>query len=142
VTAPVYVERIDGWNALAQGKSFGPYATRLACAVAVASELGIDPFTGEDRYDGDTVEVLSATWGTRLTREVFDAGFALNVGSGPFLFGNDARLGTCKLTADELWHEVQRALREYETTDANPFGERGVGSWLSDVVGCLGVEWI
>lgn len=89
--------------------------------------------------------IATMTYGTMPTREQFDAGCLLVDDGDPpeacvlhqgFRFGNDGRLGDAHLTADELWKELWVAKEEYDV------GHQSSGDWLSDVLGCLGIEWV
>lgn len=81
------------------------------------------------------------TYGILPSREQFaqawqaqeDAG---ELRGGLFHFGNDPRVGTDALNESELWTEIGKALREYES------GDEFQGDWISFVLGCLSIEWI
>jgi hypothetical protein len=85
------------------------------------------------------------TYGEMPTRAQFDDGWDQTTGH-VFTFGNDERLGNCSMTRDELWEELERAWNEY----ADQLGHPGslsrdpekLGSWLADVLHCLGIEWV
>jgi hypothetical protein len=94
---------------------------------------------------------VSMTFGTMPAREQFDAACAAvdeddgrSVEQDGFGFGNDPRLGTCRLTADELWGELQKAHAEFECRDGadDPAKTDAVGDWISSVLSCLGIEWV
>jgi hypothetical protein len=74
----------------------------------------------------------SMSYGVMPTREEFDAAFEKSTPDG-FSFGNDKRVGNCILTADELWAELEKAHAE---------GIDHAWTWASDVLLCLGFEWI
>ena len=87
------------------------------------------------------------TYGTMPTREEFDqcwdARMAEEGASDGFHFGNDKRLGTCTLSQDELWEELQKAHREWNgALDHNDDSEHVLGDWISCVLGVLGFEWV
>ena len=100
----------------------------------------------------------SMTFGQMPTREQYDAAWEDMCASSAdpaefdnlFRFGNDKRVGTCALTPDELWDELQLASEKYEKLlGSDELAEAGfsedyeeLGSWLSSVLGCLGIEWI
>ena len=77
--------------------------------------------------------------------DVVDPDDGHTVNRNGFRFGNDKRLGNVRLSADELWDELVLAMSEYES-----FNEDGVdgakadvvSSWISDVLYCLGIEWV
>jgi hypothetical protein len=82
------------------------------------------------------------TYGTLPSRELFDFRFEEEVNQerrykGLFSFVNDERLGTEKLTNDELWAEIVKATAEYDQR-----GNESAGAWVSSVLSCLGIEWI
>lgn len=52
------------------------------------------------------------TIGVFPSREVFDALFDLKCADTGFEFGNDSRVGTDALTADQLWAELHKAMAE------------------------------
>jgi len=96
---------------------------------------------------------VSMTYGVMPTREQFDAacdepdpecGPNGSIAATGFRFGNDKRVGDATLSPDELWNELQRAHAEYEGLLASDWDvdPEVVGSWISDVLGCLGFEWI
>ncbi len=100
---------------------------------------------------------LTLTHGVMPTREQFDRAWeltaqdemerdpgGLGVQTGTFAFGNDPRLGNCRLSQDELWKELQKAHKEYESASAGD-GEDDpeiVGDWVGTVLYCLGIEWV
>ena len=69
---------------------------------------------------------------------------AAHVRDDGFSFGNDKRMGTCTLRTHELWDEVRRASREYESALAADDGTdpEAVGDWLSSVLFQLGFEGV
>jgi hypothetical protein len=82
--------------------------------------------------------------GEMPTHEEYDEAWSQTVEGSTFRFGNDPRLGSCELTQEELWTELNKANDEYadllggmETEDPEV-----VGSWLSSVLFCLGIEWV
>lgn len=96
--------------------------------------------------------MITMTYGTMPSRENFD--FALireNAESG-YKFNNDSRVGTCVLTADQLWKELQEALFQYNQGDnwlstidydKDDFELAEVaGNWCSCVLETLGFEWV
>lgn len=94
----------------------------------------------------EVTAMITMTYGNMPTREQFDTQFESLCPDGTFAFGNDKRLGTCALDADGLWEALQAANRDYEELlDEMP--GRGndpeiVGSWMSGVLYCLGIEWV
>ena len=81
--------------------------------------------------------IRSMTYGVMPSREEFSEAFGDEV---YFAFGNDPRVGTAKLTEDELWDELQKALAVYEESDY-PYSE-AAGDWVSTVLDVLGFEWV
>jgi len=82
----------------------------------------------------------SMTFGVMPTRAQFDECWEREV-VGQFAFGNDERVGTCELSQDELWEELNAAHSQWvETTEDDEWEE--TGSWMSSVLYCLGIEWI
>jgi len=77
------------------------------------------------------------TYGVLPTQEQFDAAFERECSSGAFRFGNDPRVGTCALTASELWRELVKARAEWDK-DHNETPE----GWISGVLYSLGFEWV
>jgi hypothetical protein len=98
-------------------------------------------------------KMITMTYGTMPTREDFD--FALvreNCESG-FRFGNDPRVGTCTLTPNELWDELNKALTQYDQGDddkptedyydQDEYDRAGeAGRWCASVLETLGFEWV
>lgn len=83
----------------------------------------------------------SMTYGTLPTREEFDAAFEEKCPSGLFAFGNDPRVGTCKLNCSGLWDELNEAiLGDFDSQ--NPKLVEESGDWASLVLYSLGFEWI
>jgi len=82
------------------------------------------------------------TYGNLPTREVFDRQFAELVSDGEFRFGNDKRVGTCALSPDELWAEIQKAHAEWDGPQADADKQDEAGEWCSTVLECLGIEWV
>ncbi len=119
----------------------GPHDTELDAMVSLAESYDVNPVDGEERYDGDTVLIKSTSWGVMPTRAEFDAAWSLNVQGHTFSFGNDKRVGTCKLSAYELWAEIGKAFAEHEAGNG-ALDEDSPGDWLSCVLGVLGFEWI
>lgn len=58
-----------------------------------------------------------------------------------FEFGNDKFVGTCSLTAGELWDELHTVWETRSDGENDEEWERDY-SWCSDVLGKLGWEWI
>lgn len=89
--------------------------------------------------------MITMTYGVMPSREQFDAA-CLEVEDGDppqacvadqgFPFENDKRVGSDRLTPDELWAELGRAKSEYDA------GDEASGDWCSGVLGCLGFEWV
>lgn len=75
---------------------------------------------------------------------VYDLAYETVIGDEPFEFRNDKRVGTCHLTQSELWKELQKAHREYseELAGDGSMDPERIGSWIADVLGCLGFEWV
>lgn len=94
--------------------------------------------------------MITMTYGEMPTYEQFmDACASVqenkrSVDDDGFSFGNDKRMGTCTLRTHELWDEVRRAIREYESALAADDGTdpEAVGDWLSSVLFQLGFEWV
>lgn len=92
----------------------------------------------------------SMTYGELPTEEQYDAAWDRLLEEGElrgdvFHFGNDPRMGTCALTQSELWKEIQRVKEEYEsklTGDDCEEDPEVCGGWLSNVLFCLGFEWV
>lgn len=93
--------------------------------------------------------MLTMTYGTMPTREQFDEGFdeaVVNASSGDmanglFSFGNDPRVGTCRLNQEQLWEELNQAYIDYRAT-SDEQEEEEAGNWISCVLSCLGIEWV
>lgn len=96
----------------------------------------------------------SMTYGVMPTREEFDEACSEHDPDDPpqacvadqgFPFENDKRVGSDRLTPDELWEELQKAFAEYQAVDGSSDDggdpERA-GDWCSSVLGVLGFEWI
>jgi len=97
------------------------------------------------------MRLITKTYGIMPIREEFDwlwEAVDANEGfrDGKFHFGNDPRLGTCALTQNELWDELQKAYDEFDDGTSSDNFETSkaeqTGDWLSSVLGCLGLEWI
>lgn len=84
------------------------------------------------------------TYSVLPSREAFDAAFEAKIPPGGFRFGNDPRLGNCALSADALWVELERAVREFEEAPDSDAAtsDDGPGYWASAVLSVLGFEWI
>ena len=92
------------------------------------------------------------TFGTMPSREELDAACAeegeddgRSVDNHGFHFGNDPRLGTVRLSSDELWTELQKARAEYDAVDGSSDdggAPERAGDWCSAVLGQLGFEWV
>lgn len=81
---------------------------------------------------------LSLTYGNLPSREVFDLHFAEYVGDTYLMFfGNDERIGTAHISANELWRELRAAVVDWENDN-----DEKAGAWASSVLSCLGIEWI
>ena len=80
----------------------------------------------------------SFTYGVLPTRDQFQRCWNLEVGEGKetFAFGNDPRVGTCKLTEDQVWEELVKAEQEWSQ------GDDEAGDWCWCVLSVLGVEWV
>lgn len=95
----------------------------------------------------------SMTYGTLPSREEFETAFdalfdsddsRVTHGAARFTFTNDPRVGTCMLTANELWCELEKAQKEWYdwTSTRTEVAAEAAGQWCSDVLGILGFEWI
>lgn len=92
---------------------------------------------------------LTLTYGHMPTREQFDQACAKvdedtgrSVALDGFGFGRDPRLGTTRLTQDELWDELCKAHGEWYAPNADPEAQDKAGEWCSSVLYCLGIEWV
>jgi len=84
-----------------------------------------------------SIGIISLTYGTIPEREVFDRKFNNVSGlSNTITFTNDERFGTDTVSVEELWHELLIAITMYNN------GNEQAGRWVSDVLFCLGIEWI
>ena len=88
---------------------------------------------------------ISLTYGLMPTRAVYDLAWGKTWREGGlegdrFPFGMDLRVGTVAMTRDQLWG----ALLEAHAEAVNGAGDAAsaAGSWCSDVLGALGVEWV
>ena len=96
------------------------------------------------------MRLMTKTHGVMPTREEFewlwettDANGELR--DGVFHIGNDKRMGTCALTQDQLWNELQKAYHEVCIEYAEPEDlsqAEQTDDWISSVLGCLGLEWV
>lgn len=95
------------------------------------------------------------TYGTLPTREEFDGAFVRACSWGiprralTYAFTNDPRVGTCELTAEEVWRELMEARGEWQGWIRATTGQAmtedqadASGQWCSDVLGVLGFEWV
>ena len=83
----------------------------------------------------------SMTYGVLPSEEEFREAFD-HVVTNPrgFRFGNDQRVGTCALSATELWREIQEAKLEME--ESLGWESDRASNWLTCVLDVLGFEWI
>lgn len=87
------------------------------------------------------------TYGVLPSREEFETAFDQYVPGIRFEFDNDPRVGTCALTASELWEELVKAREEslgvcsIKAPHA-PCSIEAAGQWCSDVLSVLGFEWV
>lgn len=102
--------------------------------------------------------MISMTFGVMPTREQFDSAMVrLNArrefNAPGYKFRNDQRVGTCVLSSDELWDELQKALTQYEQGDDHKPDQDhenweelaradSAGTWVSCVLETLGFEWV
>jgi hypothetical protein len=84
-----------------------------------------------------TRDQFARAWDKTVERERAE-GNAGGVQTGTFGFGRDPRLGTCRLSRDELWAEINKAYKEASEEG----GYDRAGSWISSVLYCLGIEWV
>lgn len=79
------------------------------------------------------------TYGHLPTRDQFHHCWTLEVTDEEcdrFAFRNDPRVGSCKLTEDQVWKELVKAEQEWAE------GNDEAGEWCSSVLSVLGVEWV
>ena len=76
------------------------------------------------------------TGGILPSREVFEKQFGKHCPEGKFRFGNDPFVGTCELTCDELWDELNYFTELFGDKDEDVY------SWCSSVLCCLSIEWV
>lgn len=117
-------------------------------AAAIVASLGDYPELSSAAFAMHGVQV-TLTYGEMPSRRQFDRAWDLmrpetDDGEEGFAFGNDKRVGTCVMTCGQLWAELEKAADEYSglldgDTDQDP---EAVGSWIADVLGCLGFEWV
>lgn len=85
-------------------------------------------------------------YGDMPTREQFDTAWdkTFQFAGEMFAFGNDKRVGTCKLTREQVWDELNEAHSEWKNDGSQiTNGYAGdAGDWCSCVLGVLGIEWI
>lgn len=104
--------------------------------------------------------MITMTYGIMPSREDFDSAMARmnslrEFNYSGFKFNNDSRVGTCVLTADQLWKELQEALTQWERGDSpqdKPVTDyineleftraENAGHWCSCVLETLGFEWV
>ena len=103
---------------------------------ALAFELAPKP-DESGRYERHHI---SMSFGELPSRAAFDAVFNEVCPDGRFAFGNDERVGYADLTDDELWDEIEKAMREHDLGE----GEKAdaAESWVSCVLSVLGFEWV
>lgn len=93
---------------------------------------------------------LTLTYGDLPTQDQFDKAWwesnpTTADGTPGFAFGNDPLVGTCVMSREELWEKLQWVWNEY----ADKLVGMGLtddpekqGSWLADMLSCLGIEWV
>lgn len=81
------------------------------------------------------------TYGVLPTREEFETAFDQYVPGIRFEFDNDPRVGTCELTASELWQELEDAVGAWESARYHKTRE-AAGQWCSAVLSVLGFKWV
>jgi len=89
--------------------------------------------SSSDSSSDDNVDLVRMTYGEMPSRELFDKHFDSVCPSGYCRIENDKRLGSVKLTADELWEQCELAI--LGGTDRNL-------DWISSVLSCLRFEWV
>lgn len=82
------------------------------------------------------------TFGVLPSYDRFSELFTASCPDGMFDFERDERLDTCSVTCSELWDELNCALGDWNGEDRSEAGRDAAGQWCSDVLSCLGVEWI
>lgn len=99
--------------------------------------------------------MITMTYGTMPTHEQFDSQYTKKMGSFGYRFHNDSRVGTCELSQDQLWDELQEALTQWEQGDPpqdKPVTDyineleftraENAGNWCSCVLETIGFEWV
>jgi hypothetical protein len=89
---------------------------------------------------------VTLTYGDLPTRQQFDQLWdEAGLEATGFRFTNDPIVGDETMTRSELWEKIEWVWNEY----ADKLGGMGLGddpekqgSWLADVLSCLGVEWV
>jgi len=84
------------------------------------------------------------TYGQLPSREAFDAAYQAQCPNGAgFSFENDERIGTATLYNGALWDALVRAHTEFEDDHTVTCEQSdAAGDWCSQVLSCLGFEWV
>ena len=85
---------------------------------------------------------LILTYGVLPSRDVFEERFDQVCPNGKFSFSRDDRVGTCELSSRDLWQEILIAHTVFALTTSEDNLSQDAGSWVSDVLCILGIEWI
>lgn len=84
--------------------------------------------------------MITSTYGVMPSREAFELAFQRECPNGSREFGNDKRVGSCSLSCDELFAELEKAHEEWEgTLDGN---NEASGDWCSSILESFGFEWV
>jgi len=98
-------------------------------------------------------KMITMTFGTMPSREQFDSQYAKKMGTFGYRFHNDSRVGTCEMSQDQLWNELQKALDQYNQGDDHKPDQdhenwdelcraNDAGTWCSCVLETLGFKWV
>ena len=84
--------------------------------------------------------MTSMTFGTMPARKDFNKNFAriCKGSNNKFSFGNDPIVGTCELTSNELWEELQAVHLQSQSAEGDNLEK--LESWLSCVLSVLEFE--
>lgn len=88
---------------------------------------------------------ISMTGGALPEKVIFGAHFARYCPNGFFRFGNDKRIGNVSLNCHNLWSTIYKAATEMNDASATKAGQakaENLYSWISGILGQLGIEWI
>jgi hypothetical protein len=82
-------------------------------------------------------------YGELPNRHSFDLHYREYYGDKRTSFWGDSRLGTCLVSRDGLWEELQKAQAEWFGATAESYaGSNAAGEWCARVLFSIGIIWV